>query len=129
MKVQEITDLLNAAPISIWDDEVISRNYDMAFATDLMSDALLMIQKDPEKTALITGLANAQTLRTAEMLDLQFIVFVRGKYLDDETRQMAIDMGIAAVCTDYTMYETCGILFANGMEGINGNSNSQRISR
>lgn len=120
MLVSEIAELLHAAPLSCWDEEKISVDYDRAFATDLMSDALLMIQSDPEKTILLTGLANAQTLRTAEMLDLQFIVFVRSKYLDDETIEMANRMGICAISTDYTMYETCGILYAKGLEGIHG---------
>ncbi|MCR5448483.1 MAG: hypothetical protein K6F23_03740 [Solobacterium sp.] len=120
MLVREVADLLNAAPLARWDDEVCSRNYEVAFATDLMSDALLMIQSDPEKTILITGLANAQTLRTAEMLDLQFIVFVRSKYLDDNTIEMARNMGLCAISTDYTMYETCGILYAKGLDSIHG---------
>ena len=54
------------------------------------------------------------------MLDLQFIVFVRSKYLDDETRAMANRMGICAVCTDYTMYEACGILYGKGLDSIHG---------
>lgn len=120
MQVREVADLLKAAPLSNWNDETCSRNYEMAFATDLMSDALLMIQTDPENTVLITGLANAQTLRTAEMLDLQFIVFVRSKYLDDATIEMARNMGICTISTDYTMYEACGILYAEGLESIHG---------
>ena len=120
MQIREIADLLEAAPMAAWDDEICSRDYQVAFATDLMSDALLMIQSDPEKTILITGLANAQTLRTAEMLDLQFIVFVRSKYLDDDTIEMAKKMGICAISTDYTMYEACGILYAKGLDSIHG---------
>ena len=120
MLVREVAELLKAAPIACWTEENQSRDYEVACATDLMSDALLMIQSAPEKTILITGLANAQTLRTAEMLDLQFIVFVRSKYLDDETIAMGNRMGICAVCTDYTMYEACGILYGKGLDSIHG---------
>ena len=46
-----------------------------AFAADLMSDVLRL---NTEGLLLITGMANPQVIRTAEMADIPFILFVRG---------------------------------------------------
>ncbi|MFR6381293.1 MAG: hypothetical protein ACLUOS_03035 [Odoribacter splanchnicus] len=47
-----------------------------AFAADLMSDVLRL---NTEGLLLITGMANPQVIRTAEMADIPFILFVRDK--------------------------------------------------
>ena len=120
MKAREIAESLHAVPITLWDEETSNIEYTAAFATDLMSDALALIQEKPETVVLITGLVNMQTLRTAEMLDMRFIVFVRGKYPSDETIAMAEDMGITVIATDLTMYDACGLLFQKGLGGIYG---------
>jgi hypothetical protein len=48
----------------------------MAFASDLMSDVLTLKN---DNLVLITGLATLQTIRTAEMADINCIIFVRNK--------------------------------------------------
>ena len=52
------------------------------------------------------------------MLDLELIVFVRGKRLNDDTLQIAREMGFNIFTTKHTMYETCGLLYAKGLKGI-----------
>ena len=47
-----------------------------AFAADLMSDVLRL---NTEGLLLITGMANPQVIRTAEMADIPFILFVRAE--------------------------------------------------
>ena len=45
------------------------------------------------------------------------IVFVRGKIPPKEVLDMAEDLGIAVIGTPYTLYESCGRLFENGLPG------------
>lgn len=120
MRAKEIADILSAAPLTEWSEDVMNREYSSVFATDLMSDALALIQNNEESTVLLTGLCNNQTLRTAEMLDVRFIVFVRGKFLQDADLEMAKSMGLNCIATDLTMYDACGKLYQKGLTGIYG---------
>ena len=43
---------------------------------------------------MITGLVNPQTIRTAEMLDVRVIIFVRGKVPDETMQKLAEEKGI-----------------------------------
>jgi|LAHS01.1.fsa_nt_gb hypothetical protein len=122
MKTDCIRDLLHAET-TVEDSE--NRDFDSAFASDLMSDALAMIRNSPESTVLITGLCNIQALNTAEMLDIHLVVLVRNKKLDESIRNAARQKGIAILSTACTMYEACGILYGNGLKGI---SNAVDIS-
>ena len=124
MLVREIVELLEARPLLICDDSLMDTDYEYAFATDLMSDALAMIQNSPEKFVLITGLANASTIRTAEMLDLNVIIVVRGKTLSEDDLAIAKESGLNIIATDHSMYGTSGILYANGLKGINDQHSS-----
>lgn len=101
--------------------EVLSENeesLDYAFAGDLMSDALALIRIHCENTLLITGLCNAQTLRTADMLDIQTILFVRNKVLSEEDLQLARDLKMNIYRTHATMYEACGQLYEAGLSPV-----------
>ena len=118
MQASEILNILDAKALVIANDEAIEDGYLYGFATDLMSDALAMIQTAPEKTILITGLANHQTINTAEMLDINLILLVRGKWMEEEILHMAIDKGLNLFKTELSMYEAGGILYQNGLEPI-----------
>ena len=85
-----------------------------AFAADLLSDVLAFAK---EGTILITGITNPQVVRTAEMLELVGIVFVRGKKPDAETMKLAQIKKVPILSTRYIMFETCGRLFKNGLSG------------
>ena len=117
MKAQDIAAALNAKALtnSCCPSE---KQYTRCFATDLMSDALAMIQNAPEETVLLTGLCNIQALRTAQMLDLELVVIVRGKEPNEDIISMSTDLGIDVYTTPYTMYEACGILYREGMRSI-----------
>jgi predicted transcriptional regulator len=91
-------------------DDQVSR----AFGSDLMSDALAYADQD---TLLLTGLCNPQVVRTAEMLDITHIVFVRGKRPNEETLELAREGGLAVLATGQTMFNACGRLYAAGLEG------------
>ncbi len=83
-------------------------------ASDLMSDVLVLAEP---QTLLITGLTNPQSVRTAEMSDIIALLFVRGKHPQPQTIELAEETGIVLVLSPYTMYETCGLLYAAGLEG------------
>ncbi len=86
-----------------------------AFAADLMSDILVFAKP---QMLMITGLVNLQAVRTAEMSDLPAILFVRGKYPQESILDLAREIGIGVLISPYTMYETCGLLYAAGLPGL-----------
>ena len=84
-----------------------------ACGCDLMSDVLAFCTPG---SLLLTGLTNVQIVRTAQMLDIPAIVFVRGKVPLEETVQLAKDNGIPILLTKYSMFEACGVLYEKGMK-------------
>ena len=66
--------------------------------------------------ALVTGLVTNQALRTAEILDLETIIFVRGKKPSQSVIELADEIGITLIATELTMYRTSGLLFMNGVK-------------
>ena len=113
MTIREIAGVLNAVWLCC--EEEGERVIQSAFASDMMSDVLAYVQED---TLLLTGLVNDQSIRTAEMLDLPCVVYVRGKNPHKQTIERAIDLGIPALSTQYTMFEACGRLYAAGLAAV-----------
>ena len=103
MKATEIQALLNATVLvgPLPEEEILT-----ACGSDMMSD-VLAFPKD--RMVLLTGLTNPHTVRTAELLDVMMIIFVRGKLPNEEVLNMAEDAGIAVVMTEYTLYDACGL--------------------
>ncbi len=93
-------------------------DYDIhtAFGSDLMSDVLAYVEED---TLLITGLINQQVIRTAEMLDLKAILFVRGKTPCEDVIQLAEEKEIILMKTRYSLFTVAGLLYEKGLRGIN----------
>ena len=81
-----------------------------------MSDVLAYVNQE---ILLMTGLAHIQTLRTAEMLDIKYIIFIRGKYPSQEMIQLAKHHEMTLLGTHLTMYEASGILYQHGLVGLN----------
>jgi hypothetical protein len=107
--VMRITEARSISPEADVEIEVRS-----GFAADLMSDAL---RYDLAQALLVSGLANPQVVRTAEMADAAAILMVRGKEPPPETLELAGQVGIPILSTDLTMFETCGRLFAAWLPG------------
>ncbi len=105
--VISITQARTLTPDYVADDEA-----QCGFASDLMSDVLRF---DLSQGLLVSGLANPQVVRTAEMADVTAILMVRGKVPPSETLEVAAQVGIPMFATDYTMFEACGKLFASGL--------------
>lgn len=111
MKLKDIINVIDAKVLcgeDLLETEVLS-----AYACDLMSDVLAFVEN---QCMLLTGLVNPQVVRTAEMMDMKAIVFVRGKEPDDEVLQLAKDAGIAVMATDLPMYISCGKLYGSGLK-------------
>ena len=85
---------------------------DRAYAVDLLSDVLALTD---ERTTLITGTISPQVLRVAEILNVIAIVFVRGKRPTASMIAHAEELGIPLLTTKKTMFETCGLMYANGV--------------
>ena len=105
MTINEIKTLLDA-DVLCCDD--INKEAFSACGSDMMSDVLAYVK---DRAVLLTGLVNAQSIRTAEMMDVVCIVFVRSKKPSDEMVELAEDCGIAVLATNKRMYEACGILY------------------
>lgn len=116
MKLKEIAAICDA--IVPYQTPHLDQDYCFAFASDLMSDVLAMVTHDNDKTILVSGLINAQIVRTAEMLDIDVILLVRGKQLNRELIQDAKDSGIQLLTTYISMYEACGRLYEHGMKAF-----------
>ena len=113
MKISEIRQVLDAEICTNFpyeDREVFS-----ACGADMMSDVLAAYSED--KGLLLTGLNNSQVVRTAEMIDIFCIAFVRGKTPDDSVIALAEEKEIVVMMTKHTMYTACGLLYAAGLPG------------
>jgi len=112
MKISEISELLKAKVLcceDMLDSEVCS-----ACGSDMMSDVLAFVKN---QAVLLTGLVNPQVIRTAEMMDMHCVVFVRGKEPSDEMLSLAKDCEIVVMTTGLRMFEACGILYTHGLSG------------
>ena len=112
MKISTIKDLLEADVICC--EEGLSRHVYSACGSDMMSDFLAYVK---DQAVLMTGLVNSQVIRTAEMMDMNCIVFVRSKLPTAEMIELAKDSGIVLLATKKRLYEACGILYSNGLVG------------
>jgi xanthine dehydrogenase iron-sulfur cluster and FAD-binding subunit A len=84
-----------------------------AYASDLMSDVLALCSPG---AILITGLTNVQIVRTAQMLDIPAVIFVRGKTPMKETVSLADESGISLIVTAMSMFQVCGLLYEKGVK-------------
>ncbi len=112
MKICTIKELLDAKVLV--GEESLGKHVYSACGSDMMSDVLAYVK---DQAVLLTGLVNSQVIRTAEMMDMVCIVFVRSKQPTAEMLELAKESGMVLLATDKRMYEACGILFANGLVG------------
>ena len=117
MKISEIKNLLGAEVLC--GSENLETDIHTACGSDMMSDVLAYVK---DQAVLLTGLVNAQVIRTAEMMDMKCIVFVRSKRPSADMIDLAEESGMVVLTTPRRMYEACGILYSNGLKG-NGELN------
>lgn len=110
MTIAQIKECLDAE--SLCNHDLMDVDIETACGSDLMSDVLAFVK---DKTVLLTGLTNPHVVKTAEMLDVRLIVFVRGKHPTSDILEMAIEREIVLMRTDMTLFEACGKLYMNGL--------------
>lgn len=112
MKIINIKELLDAEIIC--GEEYLGKHVYSACGSDMMSDVLAYVK---DQAVLLTGLVNSQVIRTAEMMDMVCIVFVRSKSPNEEMVELAKESGIVLMRTDKRLYDACGTLYINGLVG------------
>lgn len=113
VKVVDLIDKLNASVICGKED--LNQDINFGFASDLMSDVLTL---DADNLLLITGLNNLQTIRTSEMSDISFILFVRDKKVSKEMKKLACENDITLIECSYSMFKACAMLYEMGLEPV-----------
>ncbi len=111
MKLSEIRDLLEAEVLA-GEDAMSAIDVEKGYASDLMSDVLAFASP---AVLLLTGLTNVQIFRTAQMLDIPSIVFVRGKTPSEDLLELARDADMPILLTSMSMFEASGRLYARGL--------------
>lgn len=112
MTIKDIMDKLNANLLTSGTDT--STEVHTACGSDMMSDVLAYVK---DQSVLLTGLNNPQVIRTADMMDMVCVVFVRSKTPDSTILTLAEERGIAVLSTNMTMFAACGILYEAGLRG------------
>ena len=112
MKISVIADLLGAKVV--FGESILENEVHSACGCDMMSDVLAFVK---DQAVLLTGLCNQQVIRTAQMMDMRCIVFVRGKQPTEEMIALAREADIAVLTTGLRMYAACGILYSGGLRG------------
>ncbi|HOK22560.1 MAG TPA: DRTGG domain-containing protein [Candidatus Hydrothermia bacterium] len=111
MKIREIVEKIDGKLIT--GEEKLDEDVARGFAADLLSDVLALTE---ESTCLITGITGPQAVRVAEVLNIPLIIIARGKQPSKALVEAAKVASIPVILTDKTVFETCGILYSNGMK-------------
>lgn len=114
MILSHVKEVLKAKFLTDESEQSLNIDIHNACGSDLMSDVLAFVK---DQSLLLTGLINPQVVRTAEMMDIVAICFVRGKIPPDDIIQLAKKTGIAILTTELPMFPACGQLYKEGLEG------------
>lgn len=112
MTVKDVREVLGARVLV--GEEWLDREVRSACGSDMMSD-VLAFSKD--HSILLTGLCNPQVIRTAEMLDIVCVIFIRGKKPDESMLEMAKERELVILATGHRMFSACGMLYSAGLNG------------
>jgi predicted transcriptional regulator len=113
MTLREIKEVLEAQILC--GEDRLDEEVEFAGGSDMMSDVLAFGKPG---ILLLTGLTNAQSVRTADIIEAKAIVYVRGKRPDKEGIELARQKGIPILSTNFMMYKTCGLLYKKGLPGV-----------
>jgi hypothetical protein len=113
MKIAEIISLTNGKLVC--GHQPTDADLTHAFSSDLLSDVLTV-----NKTGilLITGVANLQTIRTAEMAEVACILLVRNKKVTDEMKTLAGELGVTIIESPISMFGASGKLYQGGLRPL-----------
>jgi len=113
MKLKEIVALVEGKVIC--GEQNLDESVEYAFSSDLMSDVLTLRITD---FLLVTGLSNIQSIRTAEMSDLKYILIVRDKKVTQDMIELADDNDMTIITTEFSMFKTSGLLYNAGLKPV-----------
>ena len=120
----KLSDLIKKYACKVYNEEDFhDKEINYGFCSDLMSDALVIMNSVEDdrilqETILITGLTTNQSIRTAEMLDVDVVLLVRGKIPSLKVIELAKSLGVMLLSTDYTMFNVSGLMYQDGIKGI-----------
>ncbi len=113
MKLSEIRNMLGAKVLTEDAEErLCGIDIKTACGSDLMSDVLAFVK---DQGLLLTGLVNPQVVRTAEMMDICAICFVRGKVPDESIITLAKELGVPLLQTPLSLFIASGRLYKGGL--------------
>lgn len=112
MTIGDVKNYLNAEILC--GEEYLHREVHTACGSDMMSDVLAYVK---DQSVLLTGLCNPQVVRTAEMMDIICLCFIRGKRPSQEVIDLAKERELVVLASSKRMFDACGILYANGLAG------------
>ncbi len=105
MKISDLVEVLQAELLCC--PEKMSDPVNAFAASDLLSD-ILTFEKD--HYALLTGLTNAQIVRTAEITNAACVVILRGKKPQQAALQLAQNHEIPLLLSPLSMFDACARL-------------------
>ena len=111
MKPEKIIDIISGNLLHKTNNSAL--DLDTVIASDLMSD-VLTLENEPD--ILVTGLANTQCIRTAEMADIPFVIIAKGKKVSSEIIDLAQEGDIYLISTHLSIYKCCGLLYTHGIK-------------
>lgn len=112
MTLDEIAGILGCEELAPARGEV---EIEAVVASDGMSEILAFHRPH---ALMLTGLTNIQSVRTAVVADVSAIVYVRGKRPDEKVLELARKSGIPVLVTPLGMFDSCGLLYQAGLEGV-----------
>lgn len=113
MKIKEVVNIIEGKVIC--GEKLLNSEVTKGFASDLMSDVLTI---DTDDVLLITGLANLQAIRTAEMSDIVCVIFARNKKVNQEMINLAKESNIILIECVSSVFKTVGKLYTAGIKPI-----------
>ena len=112
MTLKEAAKTLNASILC--HEDLIETKILSACGSDLMSDVMAFVK---DQVLLLTGLINIQVIRTASLMDIDAICFVRGKHPSEDMIELAKEMDIVLLTSKETLFVACGKLYTAGLTG------------
>ena len=114
MTVDEVVQVVDG---SLFSDSRISEDHSVVhgFSSDLMSDVLTVTA---DHVLLITGLSNAQTVRTAMMSDIHVVLIGRNKRITEEMKTLAEQNNVVLIGTAYSIFRASAELYNAGLKPI-----------
>jgi hypothetical protein len=112
MRLEMLRDLLRCEVLT--GAEALDAEIETAIAADAMSAVLACPHL---RGVLITGLTNIHSVRTAQVVSLPAIVYVRGSRPTEATVKLARANKTVLLSTELGMFDSCGILYSHGIRG------------